>query len=130
MKTYTMPFQQNQRIQLSAGKEILPAMASSIKEVLALLSAVSAAAVVVLLSVWVAGAEVSDLLGAGTWGVGFVFLGLAVDNREPVAFLQLITGAALLILAWLGTFVSTDFVIASGLLSATWVAAGLFKYLR
>ena len=130
MKTYTMPFQQNQRIQLSANEEILPAMTSSIKEILALLSAVSAAAAVVLLSVWVAGAEVSDLLGAGTWGVGFIFLGLAVDNREPVALLQLITGVALLILAGFGTFLSADFLIASGLLLATWVAAGLFKFLR
>ena len=130
MKTYTVPLQQNQGIQLSAGDEILPAMASSIREVLAFLSAASAAVVVVLLSVWAAGEEMNDLLSAGTWGVGFVFLGLAIDNREPIASLQLVTGLALLILAWFGTFVSTDFVIAAGLLLAAWVTAGLFKQLR
>ena len=130
MKTYTVPLQQNQGIQLSAGDEILPAMASSIREVMAFLSAASAAVVVVLLSVWAAGEEMNDLLSAGTWGVGFVFLGLAIDNREPIASLQLVTGLALLILAWFGTFVSTDFVIAAGLLLAAWVTAGLFKQLR
>ena len=102
----------------------------SIREFLALLSAVTSAAAIVLLSVWVAGMEMTAILSASTWGVGFIFLGVAVDNREPTAFFQLATGIALLALAWLQNAVSPDFTIVSGVLVAAWVAVSLFKRLR
>jgi len=130
MKTVVSTLHQNRELQSPTSKKILPAVAASVNEVPAMLGAVSAAAVIVLLSVWVSGLEMTGLLGAGVWGIGFIFLGFAVDNRDPGALLQLATGVALLVLAWLQTSVSPDFAIVSGMLVATWVAVGLFKQLR
>jgi len=128
MKTLTM--NQGHQHHVNAGQKIVPAMAASIREALALLGAVTAATAVILLSVWVAGLEMTDVLGAGIWGVGFIFLGIGVDNRDPGAFFQVLSGLALFVLAWLQTNVSPDFAIVSGILVAAWVAAGLFKRLR
>jgi hypothetical protein len=130
MSTYTAPIQENRRFQTSSVQERIPAMAISIREILALLSAVTVATAIVMLSVWVAGMEVTAILGASTWGVGFIFLGLAVDNREPTALLQLGTGVALLVLAWLQNTVSPDYTIVSGVVLATWLAVAVFRRLR
>ena len=131
MKTLTVPIRQDRQLQTTTGLPTFPAMNVSIREILALLSAVISAAAIVLLSVWVAGMEVTAILSASTMGIGFIFLGLAVDSREPTAFfLQLATGIALLALAWLQNAVSPDFTIVSGVLVAAWVAVSLFKRLR
>lgn len=130
MKTLTTTILQNRELSKSAGSNLVPSLTSSINEVLALVAAVTVAAVIVLLSVWVSGQEINEVLGAGIWGVGFIFLGIAVDNRDPGAFLQLMTGLALLVLAWLQTSVSSDYAVASGVLVAAWVAIGVYKRLR
>jgi len=54
MKTLAAPIRQDRQLQTTTGLQIFPAMKVSIREVLALLSAVSSAAAIVLLSVWVA----------------------------------------------------------------------------
>jgi len=97
---------------------------------LALLSAAILAASIIVFSVWIAGMEMTDVLGAGIWGVGIIFFGLAVDGKDPKAVLQLITGVALLALAWLQANVSADYIIVSGVLVAGWAATSLFKRLR
>ena len=130
MKTLISPLHQRCEPQSTADQKFVPAITASINEVLVLLSAFTAAAAIVLLSIWVAGLEMSNVLAASTWGVGFIFLGLAVDNRDPRASLQLASGAALLVLAWLQTNISTDYAIVSGVLVAAWVATSLFKQLR
>ena len=130
MKTLTAPIRQDRQLQTATVQQPVPALNVSIREILALVSAVTSAAAIVLLSVWVAGMEVTAILGASTLGIGFIFLGLAVDNNEPTAFFQLATGVALLALAWLQSAVSPDFTIASGVLVAAWVAVSLFKRLR
>lgn len=130
MKTLTTTILQNRELSKSAGSNLVPSLTSSINEVLALVAAVTVAAAIVLLSVWVSGQEINEVLGAGIWGVGFIFLGIAVDNRDPGAFLQLMTGLALLVLAWLQTSVSSDYAVASGVLVAAWVAIGVYKRLR
>ena len=130
MKTLTTTIRQDRELSVTTGQRFVPTLAASINEVLALLAAVTAATAIVLLSVWVAGQEINEILGAGIWGVGFIFLGIAVDNRDPGAFLLLATGVALLALAWLQNAVSPDFTIVSGVLMAAWVAVSLFKRLR
>jgi hypothetical protein len=130
MKTFTPLIHQGQQLKSTTEPQLIPAVAISIREMLAALGALTAATAIVLLSVWVAGMEETAILSASTWGVGFVFLGLAVDNREPTALWQLLTGVALLGLAWLQNTVSPDFTIVSGILVATWVADGLFRRLR
>ena len=130
MKTLTSPLQQDRGLQTGTGQQFVPAVTVSINEVLAMLSAATAVVAIVIFFVWVATLEMSDVLGAGIWGTGFIFFGLAVDNREPKAFLQLITGVFLLALAWLQTNVSPDFAIVSGALVAGWVATAVYKRLR
>jgi hypothetical protein len=74
--------------------------------------------------------EVTAILSASAWGVGLIFLGLAIDNREPKAILQLLTGISLLVLAWLQNTVSPDYTIFSGVIVASWAAVATFKQLR
>ena len=127
MKTLIAPLHTNQRQQTTAGQKLVPAVVASLHEILAVLGAVTAATTVVMLSIWLAGMEINNILGAAIWGVGFLFLGLALDNREPTALLQLATGVTLLIMAWLQNTVSPDFIIVSGVLVAIWVATTVFK---
>ncbi len=130
MKTFTAVIEQNPQLQTTKGQKLVPAVAASAREILALLSAATAATIIVMLVVWLAGLEISNILGAASWGLGLIFLGLAVDNREPTAFLQLITGVALLALAGLQSRVSPDYIIFSGVIVAIWVAAVLLRRLR
>jgi hypothetical protein len=130
MTTFTAQLQQHRQVKLTPGENFIPSVKISINQGLALLSVITAAAAIVLLSVWVAGMEISNVIDAGIWGVGLIFLGLAVDNDEPVALLQFVTGIVLLALAWLQFSVSADYIIVSGVIVATWVAFSLFKRLR
>lgn len=130
MKTLISPLQQNCEPHKTTDQGLIPAITASIEDALALLIPVAAATTVVLSAVWIAGLENSDVASAGIWGVGILFLGMAIDNHDPRAFLQLVTGAVLLVLAWLRTTASPDFAIVSGVLVASWVAIGLFKRLR
>ena len=130
MKAFTAPIQQNRQFQMTTGQKLIPALSASIREIMALVGAVTMAAGIVFLSIWVVGMGLNNILAAGTWGVAFLFLGLAVDNREPAAFLQLITGVALLSLALLQNNVSPDYAVVSGGLVATWVAVTVFRRLR
>ena len=124
MKTYFQPIQQNWQLQTLAKQRLIPFMVVPIQTILAFLGALTTATAIVLLSVWMAGVEISNIIGAGTWGLGFIYLGLAVDNRKPTAIFQLATGIALLVLAWLQHTVSPDFTIVSCVLLATWVLSG------
>jgi hypothetical protein len=130
MKIHSGHMQQHHRFHVRADSNIVPVVVDSFRETLALLSAVIAAIAIVMLSVWVAGMEIQNIFGAFTLGLGFVFLAMAVDSRESLAILQSVTGLSLLALAWLHNSVSPDFIIASGILVALWVAATLFRQLR
>lgn len=130
MKIHSGHMQEHHRFHTRAGSRLVPVMVDSFRETLALLGAVIAAIAIVMLSVWVAEMEIQNVFGALTWGLGFVFLAMAVDSRESLAILQSLTGLSLLVLAWLHTSVSPDYIIASGILVALWVAATLFRQLR
>ncbi len=130
MKIHSGHIQEHHRFHIRADSNIVPAMVDSFRETLALLSAVIVAIAIVMLSVWVADMEIQSVFGAFTWGLGFVFLAMAVDSQDSPAILQSLTGLSLLVLAWLHNSVSPDFIIASGILIALWVAATLFRQLR
>ena len=129
MKTVNASIHQNLSLESFTTRAHLPAIVASMRNILALSSAGLAAIAIITLSVWAAGLEITMFLGVSTWGVGFIFLGLAVDNHGRAALFQLITGVVLLVLALLQNSVSPDFLIGSGLLLATWVAVVLFKHL-
>ena len=130
MKTLTAHVHKPRQLHSTAVQDHLPEMVISIREVLALLSAVTVATAVIMLSIWVAGMDISSVIGAGTWGVAIVFFALAVDSRTTAALLQLATGGALIGLAWLQHAVSPDYTIVSGVLMAGWMAVALFKWLK
>ena len=130
MKIYSGHIQEHRRFHITADSNLVPVVVDSFRETLALLSAVIAAIAIVMLSVWVAEMEIQNMFGAFTGGLGFVFLAMAVDSKDSLATLQSLTGLSLLILAWLHGTVSPDFIIASGILLALWVAAMLFRQLR
>ena len=129
MKTLTTSIHQEHKSLSFSLAQLLPLVVASARNMIAALCALLAASAVILFFVWAAGTNASIFLGAGTWGLGFIFLALALDNREPGAVPQAISGVALLSLAMLQSSISPDFVIVSGTLLAVWVAVGLFKYL-
>ena len=129
MKTFSVSIHGNLNLQSASSRGLIPAMVASMRDIIALTSAGLAAIAVITLSVWAAGLEINTFLGVITWGLGFIFLGLAVDNDGRVALFQLITGVAFLILALLQNSVSPDFIIVSGVILAIWVAVVLFKRL-
>lgn len=130
MKTLTGHIEKTRQFHSTAFKEHLPEMDISFCEVLALLSAVTVATAAVMLSIWVAGMDIRQFVGAGTWGVAFIFIAQAMDSRKPAALLQLTTGAALIVLAWLQHAVSPEYTIVSGVLMAAWIAVAVFKRLK
>jgi len=105
-------------------------MVVSIREILDLLSAVTVATAAIMLSIWVAGMDISSIIGAGTWGVAIIFFALAVDSRTTAALLQLSTGGALIGLAWLQYAVSPDYTVVAGVLVAGWMAVAVFRWLK
>jgi len=130
MSTYPVSMQPTQLLHAEARQQLKPALTVSRRETVALLGALMAATTLVSLFVWVAGVATNNLIAAGTWGLGFIFLGLAIDSRKWLAIWQLTMGAALLALALLQTIVSPDFTIVSGALVTTWVAFTVFGQLR
>lgn len=64
------------------------------------------------------------LFGTG----GLIFLALAVDSETPqAAVLQLATGIALPVLAWLSSREAVEIALVAAALVAVWVAAGILK---
>ena len=129
MKTFNASIHQNLSLHSFTARRHLPAFLASMRNILALSGAGLTAIAIITLSVWAAGLEINMYLGVSTWGMGFIFLGLAMDNHGRTALFQLISGVALLVLALLQNSVSPDFIIISGALLATWVAVVLFKRL-
>ena len=129
MKTFNESIHQDLSIRSFTTRRHLPAILASMRNVLALSGAGLTAIAIITLSVWAAGLEINMYLGVSTWGIGFIFLGLAMDSNGRTALLQLMSGVALLVLALLQNSVSPDFIIISGVLLATWVAVVLFKRL-
>lgn len=107
----------------------IPAITLSVRDGLMLLSAAVLVSALVLLSVWVSGLDLRNVVAATGWGIATVFLALAIDARPRRAVLQSLTALALVILAWLQLTVAPEWVIATALLLAPWLAAGLVRRL-
>ena len=129
MKTLSAQIQQERKTPSFTTGRLIPVLASNLRNIMALTYAGLAAAVVITLSVWVMGMEISTFLGVGTWALGFIFLAVAVDNRGPLALSQVTSGVALLAVALLQNSLSPNFFLLSGVLLASWVAFAVFKRL-
>ena len=130
MKTYSAHFHREHRFQLSALQVHIPAMVISARDILTLLGALTVASAIVILSIWTAGTDSGNILGAASWGVALVFMALAVDSQAAAAVLKVLTGGALAVLAWLQSSVSPDYVILSGILVAAWIGVAVFRRLQ
>ena len=130
MKLLSTPIQQNALPRITIGSSLTSVATIPVRAILAVLGAAVVSVAFVMFSVWVAGLETTGIVAAATWGAGFVFFALAVDNRARSAFLQLGSGATLLLLAWLQNAVSPEFTIVSGVLVAAWLAVATFRQLR
>ena len=107
----------------------IPAITISVRDSLVVLSAAVLVSALILLSVWVSGLGAHNIVSAVSWGVAVVFLASAIDSRLRKAVLQSLTALALAVLAWLQIAVAPEWVIASALLLAPWLAASLVKRL-
>lgn len=129
MKTFSVSTHQSLRVKPNATQKLGPILTASMRNIMALTWAGVTAFTLIALSVWTAGMEISTYLGAGSWGLGFIFLALALDNDKKHARYQAMTGAVLLILALLQSSVSPGFMIISGAILAAWLAGAVFKRL-
>lgn len=129
MKTISIPVEKNQKIVPTVSNRLIPAMAVSLRNLTVIIGAGIAATGLITFSVWVTVHVSGSYLAAVTWALAFIFLALSVDSRGRAALYQLTTGIAMLVLAFLQSIVTPDFVIVSGVLVASWVAALLFKRL-
>ncbi len=120
MKTLTATLHPSQKSRPARPGPWLDFMTTCMHDVVTLSIAALTAAAVITLSVWAAAFGANPVLGAGTWALGFIFLGLAVDRRGLSARLAMATGAALPVLALLQDRVSPGFMIVSGVLLAAW----------
>jgi len=130
MKTITTHIHDTGQFHTASTPDHFPEVVIPICEILALLSAVTVAVSVIMLSIWVAGMDISGVTGAVGWGVAIIFFALAVDSRTPVALLQSSTGVALAVLAWLQFAVSPEYTIVSGVVIAAWLAVAVFQRLK
>ena len=105
------------------------AIAGSLGELVVLGCAILTSSLVVMLAAWLTAMEFNAVIGASVWGVGFIFLAMAIDGRGRLALLQSISGGAFLILAMLQNSVSTGFGIIAGVLLSIWVGALVYKRL-
>ena len=129
MKYIYTPIERNTKLSTVVTNGLIPTMVGSLRDLLVLMSAVLMAAVIITMTVWMAGMPFNGFLAASTWGLGFTFLAMAMDSQVRLATLQFATGGLLLALAFLQTSVSPDFGIPSGILVAVWVAGALYKRL-
>ena len=129
MKFISTPISPNTELPTVSTHRLIPAMAGTLRDLMFLMSAVLTTAAIITLTVWLAGAEFSVFMGASTWGLGFIFLAMAMDRRGRLALLQAISGGTFLVLALLQNSVSPDFGIIAGVLVAAWVAAVLYDRL-
>mgnify|MGYP001821093585 CR=1 FL=1 len=130
MKALNTVYQEQKREKVAGGWRWWSLPVKRIRASLALLGATTIAAGLVILSIWATGLESAPILSALSWGLGYVFLAMAVDNRASTAFLQLFSGIALIVLALFQSMVSVDFLMGSGLLIAGWVAVLSYRQLR
>ena len=94
----------------------------------ALVSCTGAAATL-LLTFWASQQGSPELLASVVGPSGIVFLAMAIDSKGKKAFLQLITGLALMTLGWAIFTVATSFVIVAGALATAWLVVGIVKML-
>jgi len=127
MKTLTSTIRGTRELETRIGRQWLGSVAMYLREILGLAVALIVAAALVTLSVWLAGRPAGPVLAACSWGIGFIFLGLAVDGRGWSAIIRAMTGVALPVLAVLASRVSADFMIVSGVLLAAWAGHSVLK---
>jgi len=107
----------------------IPSITISVRDSLVVLSAAVLVSALILLSVWVSGLDVRNIVSASSWGIAIMFLAFAIDSRPRKAVLQLLTAVALVVLAWLQLAIAPEWVIASALLLAPWLSLSLVKRL-
>lgn len=129
MKTFSVSTHQNLKVKPGTSKKLAPILTASMRNIMALTWAGITAFTLVALSVWAAGMEINIYLGASSWGSGFIFLAMALDNGGKYARYQAMTGVALLVLALLQSSVSPGFMIVSGTVLAAWLSGAVFSRL-
>lgn len=110
---------------LQPGLNLRAALCRATRALVALASALA----ILVGSAWLvdlphAAVYLQALLGAG----GFVFLALAVDSARPqTALLQLATGIALPVLAWLSSREAVEIALLASALVAVWITAAVWQ---
>lgn len=129
MKTFSVSIHQGLKLKPGATQKLGKVLTATMRNIMAVTWATVAALALIALFVWVAGMGVHTYLGAGTWGMGFIFLALALDNDGKHTRYKAMTGVALLTLALLQSSLSPGFMIISGAVLAAWLAGAVFNRL-
>jgi hypothetical protein len=104
-------------------------IASPVRSMLVTLATALPAAAIMVLTVLAFGSQAPGFAAAGLWATGFIFLALGVENEGARPLLLGISGAVLMLLAWLGFSFSPEFGVLAGFIVAGWVAFAIGSHL-
>ncbi|MFT5140838.1 MAG: hypothetical protein ACI9H8_001628 [Lysobacterales bacterium] len=95
--------------------------------VLRVLAALLPAIVVGVLTVWAISSGFVDHASAVYWGLGFIFLALAVENEGRLAKMLGGSGVILMAFAWLSSRIAPEFGVLAGFILMAWVAIPILR---
>ena len=78
----------------------IPALVISLREVVAVLTALAVVVVTILLVAWLSTIGSGNVLAGGTWGAAIVFAALAIDGRGARMLMLSLTAVVLVALAY------------------------------
>jgi len=130
MNTYVSNWQVTELEPKTQGFRFIVDIKRSLEGFLFLAFNLTVASMIVALSVWISVSPESSSISSIVWLSGLLFLGLALEPKEPIGIHLLITGVVLLGLAGLFTYVDPGFVVVSGLIIAAWTVHYLFTAAR
>jgi hypothetical protein len=129
MKTHSIEWSPihtgNRQVVLNPARQLQGLLRLATKTFLALVPALA----VVVGATWLVNQPGEVVyLQALLWALGFVFVGLAIEAESAeMALLNLATGIALPVLAWLSDQVAIELAVVAATLVAAWVAAAILR---
>lgn len=129
MKSHTLELPQTEAYENSIDLAWVSRLDSGLQLAVKLAFSLLPALALVIASAWISAQPGWVIyLQAGTWAIGFVFLGLALDSRTIGRVgLNALAGLALFGLTWQSRNFGAELLIVAAVIMASWMAAALFS---
>ena len=104
-------------------------VASPVRSILIILATALPATAIAVLTVLAFSSQAQGVAAAAIWATGFVFLALSVENNGSRALLLGVSAVVLMLCAWLGSELATEFGVLGGFIVAGWTAFAVSQQL-